>query len=309
MVAKPKEKSTKKRPGGLAAELKRAAREHQSAKNIAEKRGVQVPQHLATPLDHLLDATTTPQIQALSNHLANIATAIRSLSATPYKRVGNFGSAIKRTNPMTATELAAASTKVAEDRAAAAATAVAIGAVTASDQRATAPPPAATTGSQTDAQKVEAAIEKANKWLAVSAALVLGGGDETVQFNSNGSAVTTEMVMVRDEADTLGRIQEVDDLHEVVFQRSAGLGNELAGIGATTQTSMVLHGAIGNIGRVFDALQSEYNAGALSVADARDAVTMLLGEVKQLSDLILQMGGDGRVDTVVDLEQAGIFVG
>ena len=43
MVATPKAKSTKKRRGGLAAELKRAAREHQSAKKAAEKRGVQVP--------------------------------------------------------------------------------------------------------------------------------------------------------------------------------------------------------------------------------------------------------------------------
>ena len=86
MVAKPKEKSKKKRRGGLAAELKRAASEHQSAKNAAEKRGVQVPQHLAVPPDHLLDATTTPQMQALSNHLANSATAIRSLSGRCLQR-------------------------------------------------------------------------------------------------------------------------------------------------------------------------------------------------------------------------------
>ena len=117
VIAKPKEKSKKKRRGGLAAELKRAAKQHQTAKDNAEKRGVQVPQRLATPPEHLLDATTTPQIQALSNHLANSATAIRQLSQEPYKRVGDFGAAIKRT--MTASELAAASAKAAEDRAAA----------------------------------------------------------------------------------------------------------------------------------------------------------------------------------------------
>ena len=38
----PKEKSEKKRRGGLAAELKRAAKQHQTAKDNAEKRGVQV---------------------------------------------------------------------------------------------------------------------------------------------------------------------------------------------------------------------------------------------------------------------------
>ena len=102
-VAKPEEKSKKKRRGGLALELKQAAKDHQSAKDNAEKRGV-----LASPPDHLLDATTTPQIQALSNHLANSATAIRQLSASPYKRVGDFGAAIKRS--MTAEELTAAST-------------------------------------------------------------------------------------------------------------------------------------------------------------------------------------------------------
>ena len=56
-VAKPEEKSKKKRRGGLALELKRAAKYHQSAKDNAEKRGV-----LASPPDHLLDATTIPQI-------------------------------------------------------------------------------------------------------------------------------------------------------------------------------------------------------------------------------------------------------
>ena len=93
MIAKPKEKFKKRRRGGLAAELKRAAKQRQTAKDNAEKRGVQVPQHLAAPPDHLLNATTSSQIQALSNNLANSATAIRQLSAAPYKRVGDFGSA------------------------------------------------------------------------------------------------------------------------------------------------------------------------------------------------------------------------
>ena len=37
VIAKPKEKSKKKRRGGLAAELKRAAKQHQMAKDNAEK--------------------------------------------------------------------------------------------------------------------------------------------------------------------------------------------------------------------------------------------------------------------------------
>ena len=136
-ISKPKEKSKKKRRGGLAAELKRAAKQHQTAKDNAEKRGVQVPQHLAAPPDDLLAATTTPQIQALSNYLASSATAIRQLSAAPYKRVGDFGAAIKRT--MTPAELAAASAEAAEDRAAATASTASTAAVPQTvDQSATA---------------------------------------------------------------------------------------------------------------------------------------------------------------------------
>ena len=59
---------------------------------------------------------------------------------------------------------------------------------------------------------------------------------EIVRFISEGSAVATELVMVRDEADTLGRMQQVDDLYESVFQQRGELGSQLAGVEAGTQT-------------------------------------------------------------------------
>ena len=97
----------------------------------------------------------------------------------------------------------------------------------------------------------------------------MDGGDdgaqarsEIVRFISEGSAVATELVMVRDEADTLGRMQQVDDLYESVFQRSADLGNELAGIEATSQTSMVLLTGIEKIDTTFYELQGEYGVEA-----------------------------------------------
>ena len=70
-------------------------------------------------------------------------------------------------------------------------------------------------------------------WLAESASVVLGAGDdgaqassEIVRFISEGSTIATQLILLRDDADTLGCMQEVDDLHESVFQRGAGLGNE-----------------------------------------------------------------------------------
>ena len=69
------------------------------------------------------------------------------------------------------------------------------------------------------------------------------------------------------------------------------------------QTSMVLYESIENIGRVFDLIQVEYNDGTFSVAEAHDSVTMLLGELRQLSTFIEKMGGDGQVETILDLEQ------
>jgi hypothetical protein len=141
---------------------------------------------------------------------------------------------------MTPTELVAASAKAADDRAAATASTASAAAVVPqpTDQSTMAPP---ANGSQKNAQRVDTAIEKANKWMSDSASVVLDGGDdgaqassEIVRFISEGSTIATQLILVRDEADTLGRIQEVVDLHEAVFQRSAGLGNELAGVEAST---------------------------------------------------------------------------
>ena len=76
----------------------------------------------------------------------------------------------------------------------------------------------------------------------------------------------------------------------------------MSGVEASTQTSMVLHGLIDNIGKVFELIQVKYNDGSLSVAEARDSVTMLLGELFQLASFIKEMDGDGEVETITDLE-------
>ena len=66
---------------------------------------------------------------------------------------------------------------------------------------------------------------------------------------------------------------------------------------------MALYGSIENIGKVFELIQVEYNDKIMTVAEACDSVTMLLGELYQFSTFIEKMGGDGQVDTITDLEQ------
>ena len=99
-------------------------------------------------------------------------------------------------------------------------------------------------------------------------------------------------------------MQEVDDLYEAVFQHSAELGAGLAGVESTAQSSMVLFASIEKIDSSFYDVQGEYESRTLSLAETRDGVSMLLGEVKQLGNLITQMGGDGRVEAVVAVEEA-----
>jgi len=280
-----------KRRGGLAAELKRSAKQHQSAKDAAERRGVQIPQHLAIPPERLLDATTTSQIQSLSDHLTNSAIAIRQLSAEPYKRVGDFGEAIKRTNPMTAEELAAASAKAAADRAAAAAVNQ-----DATDQAA----------GGTPAQQVDSAVKAATDWLALGVESVLGNaasGLKLAQAISDGSTLATRLVMLRDEAAVLNRLPELDDLHEAVFQHSVALSNGLAGVEATTQNTVLLLTSIEDVAVAFGEMMVEYERNELTLPEARDGVILLLGSVKQLSQLITQTGGDGAVAAIVEIKE------
>ena len=304
VIAKPKEKSKKQRRGGLAAELKRAAKRHQTAKDNAEKRGVQVPQHLAVPPGHLFDATTTPQIQALSNHLANSATAIRQLSQEPYKRVGDFGAAIKRT--MTPTELAAASAKAAEDRAAATASTASTALVVPQtiDQPATAPPPA-------PVGQVDAAVADAKQWLQTSTTDVLGGDagmtdeDKLFRFAASGSTIASRLIQIRDEAQLLGRGEEIDALHEEVFHRIGSATSELTQHEASVKNGVFMITAVENMGIAFEEMKDDYKNQYLTFVQTRDAMQLLLGEVKQFQKLLSLLDGND-IKPIVDGLQADV---
>ena len=66
---------------------------------------------------------------------------------------------------------------------------------------------------------------------------------------------------------------------------------------------MVLLAGIEKIDQAFYEVQGDYESRTLSLVDTRDAVTMLVGQVKQLDDLITQIGGDGQLETISELEQ------
>ena len=196
---------------------------------------------------------------------------------------------------MTAEELTAASAKAAADRVAAAAAAAA---AAATDQAAT-----NQAAEGTAAQQVDSAVEAANDWITLGVESV-ASGIKLAQVISGGSRIATRLVMLRDEAAVLGRLQEVDDLHEAVFQHSVRLGNGLAGVESSTQNTVLLLTSIEGVDVAFDELVDEYERDDLTLPEARDGVTVLLGAVKQLSELITQIGSDGTVAATVAFKEA-----
>jgi hypothetical protein len=237
--------------------------------------------------------------------LANSATAIRELSATSYKRVGDFGSALKRT--MTATELAAASAKAAEDRAAATAPVASTAAAAVPqtiDQSATAPPPA-------PAGQVDTIVADAKQWLKTSSAEVIGGvdgmtdQDKMFRFVASGSTIASRLIQIRDEAQLLGRGAQIDDLHEEVFQRIGAVTSELTQHEASVKNGVFMITAVESMSAAFAELKSDYKNQYLTFVQTRDAMQMLLGEVKQFQKLLSLLDGND-IKPIVDGLQADV---